>query len=93
MINVYPWGLSINVVEPITINKTRVRFLTYINKPEFIDAGVGGKLHKVEMEDEEIVESIQSNLSSRAFKRGKYSPTMEKGVHHFHRLITKFINE
>jgi len=93
MINVYPWGLFINVVEPIEINKTRVRFLTYVSKPEFVDSGAGRKLHQVEMEDEVIVESIQSNLTSKALKRGKYSPTMERGLHHFHRLLTQFIDD
>ena len=30
MFNFYPWGLSINIVEPQSNDKTKVRFLTYM---------------------------------------------------------------
>ena len=29
MLNFYSWGLSINIIEPINKNKTRIRFLSY----------------------------------------------------------------
>ena len=29
MFNFYPWGLSLNVVEPLSYNQTRIRFRTY----------------------------------------------------------------
>ena len=43
------------------------------------------------MEDEEIVENVQKGVKSRFYKNGKFSPTMEKGVHHFHKLISNFL--
>ena len=36
------------------------------------------KLHKVEMEDEEIVENVQKGVKSRFYKNGKFSSTMKK---------------
>ncbi|HVV55295.1 MAG TPA: aromatic ring-hydroxylating dioxygenase subunit alpha, partial [Mucilaginibacter sp.] len=30
MFNFYPWGLSVNVVEPTTVNTCRVRFISYV---------------------------------------------------------------
>ena len=29
MLNFYDWGLSVNIVEPISINQTRIKFLSY----------------------------------------------------------------
>ena len=47
MLNFYPWGLSINVVKPISINKTKVSFLTYIFDESKFDHN-GTMLDKVE---------------------------------------------
>ncbi len=89
MLNVYPWGLSLNVVEPIAVNKTRVRFLAFVTKPELRGAGAGGDLHRVEMEDEDVVQSVQRGVKSRLYRGGRYSPTQEIGVHHFHRWLAE----
>ena len=51
--------------------------------------GAGGDLDKVELEDQDIVEATQRGVSSRAYDRGRYSPTKEKGVHHFHKILTR----
>jgi choline monooxygenase len=89
MFNFYPWGLSINVVNPIAVNKTRVEFTTYMWKEDKYDKGAGSNLDKVEMEDEEIVENVQKGIVSRFYNHGRYSVTRETGTHHFHRLITE----
>ncbi len=34
-----------------------------------------------------IVENVQRRVRSRLYERGRYSPTREQGVHHFHRLL------
>lgn len=91
MFNFYPWGLSLNVVEPINVAETRVRFLTYIlDKSKFGNADE--VLHQTELEDESIVESVQKGIRSRFYDSGKYSPTREQGTHHFHRLMCEFMN-
>jgi hypothetical protein len=51
--------------------------------------GAGAGLHRVEMEDEEIVESAQRGMRSRLYDRGRYSPTRERGPHHFHTLLAR----
>ena len=91
MLNFYPWGLSINIVKPIKTNLSKVEFKSYVWDESKRDSGAGSKLHKVEMEDEEIVENVQKGVKSRFYKNGKFSPTMEKGVHHFHKLISNFL--
>jgi choline monooxygenase len=50
--------------------------------------GAGGDLDKVEVEDQGIVEATQRGVASRVYDRGRYSPTKETGVHHFHRMLT-----
>ncbi len=89
MINVYPWGISVNGVHPLAVDRTRVAFRTYVWDPERLDRGAGGALDRVEREDEVVVESVQRGVRSRLYHRGRYSPTRERGVHHFHRLLAR----
>lgn len=91
MLNFYPWGLSINVVKPLAVDLTRVSFLTYIWDERKMDRGAGAALDRVEREDEAVVEAVQRGLRSRFYDRGRYSPTREQGVHHFHRLLAEAI--
>ncbi len=88
MLNFYPWGLSLNVVRPLSPRRTKVSFLSYVLDPSRLDAGAGAGLDRVEREDEEVVEAVQRGVTSRLYDRGRYSPTREQGVHHFHRLLT-----
>ncbi len=89
MFNFYPWGLSINIVNPISPGKSRVEFITYMWKEDRYDKGAGSNLDKVEIEDEEIVENVQKGVASRFYNHGRYSVTRETGTHHFHRLIAE----
>jgi choline monooxygenase len=93
MLNFYPWGLSLNVVNPLGPARTRVSFISYVWDESLRDQGVGGDLHKVEMEDEEVVESVQHGVSSRLYDRGRFSARREVGTHHFHRLLADAMNE
>jgi choline monooxygenase len=87
MLNFYPWGLSVNVVRPLGVDRTKVSFLTYVWREELVEKGAGSGLDRVEREDEAVVEAVQRGLRSRAYGRGRYSPRREQGVHHFHRLM------
>ncbi len=91
MFNFYPWGISVNVVRPVTPSKTVVEFMTYVRDKTLMDAGAGADLHDVELEDEAVVESVQKGIRSRFYSHGRYSPTREQGTHHFHRLIADFM--
>ncbi|MFL6193656.1 MAG: aromatic ring-hydroxylating oxygenase subunit alpha [Thermoanaerobaculia bacterium] len=93
MLNFYPWGLSINVVRPLAPDRTKVSFLSYVWDPTRLDRGAGSGLDRVEREDEAVVESVQRGVRSRLYHRGRYSPKRETGVHHFHRLLERFLRE
>jgi len=91
MFNVYPWGISVNVVVPLAVDRTRVSFLPFVWDERKREQGAGGGLDRVEREDEAIVEAVQRGVRSRLYDRGRYSPTREAGVHHFHRLLAEFM--
>ena len=91
MFNFYPWGLSINIVIPIAPEKTKIKFLSYIWDETKLNTGAGAELDKVEKEDEAIIEQVQKGVKSKFYDRGHFSPSMEKGVHHFHVLLSEFI--
>jgi len=91
MLNFYPWGISVNVVRPVSASKTVVEFLNYVRDESLIESSAGADLHSVEMEDEAVVESVQKGIRSRFYSHGRYSPTRETGTHHFHRLIAEFM--
>ena len=87
MLNFYPWGLSVNIVKPLAIDRTKVTFLAYVWDASKLDSGAGASLDRVEREDEQIVETVQRGMRSRLYSRGRYSPAREACVHHFHRLL------
>lgn len=87
MLNVYPWGVSVNAVQPLAIDRTRVHFETWRWSDELEPSGASADLHRVELEDEAVVQNVQRGVSSPLYRRGRYSPKRETGVHHFHRLL------
>lgn len=92
MLNFYPWGLSINVVRPVAVDRTRVSFLAYVRDASLLDRGAGADLDRVEREDEAVVESVQRGIRSSLYRRGRYSPTRERAVHHFHRMLVEALS-
>jgi choline monooxygenase len=92
MFNFYPWGVSVNVVKPLGVSRTRVSFLSFVWDPSRIERGAGAALDRVEREDEVIVEAVHRGTRSRLYERGRYSPKREQGVHHFHRLLARAIS-
>lgn len=93
MFNFYPWGLSINVVRPLSVGLTKVSFLRYTWNEARLDLGLAADaaVDRVEREDEAVVETVQKGVRSRLYDRGRYSPTREIGTHHFHRLLAAFL--
>jgi choline monooxygenase len=92
MMNFYPWGLSINVVKPLGVDRTRVSFLCYVGDETKLDTGAGGQLDRVEREDEAIVEAVQRGVRSRLYTPGNYSVKREAGVHQFHRFLQESLS-
>lgn len=89
MLNFYPWGLSVNVVKPISPGKTKVSFISYLHGEHKFEGAASAAIDKVEREDEFVVEGVHQGLQSRIYKTGRFSPTREQGVHHFHRMLAE----
>ena len=92
MFNFYPWGLSINIVKPMTKTQTKVSFVAYVYDSAKLDVGAGADLDTVEHEDELVVASVQQGIQSKGYTTGRFSPRREQGVHHFHRLLAQFLS-
>ena len=91
MFNFYPWGISLNVVEPVSMDFTRIRFETYTYK-DLETPDVSG-IHLTELEDERIVEMVQKGIRSSHYRQGRYSVQHERGVHHFHTMLRNHLTE
>tara|TARA_Y100000588_G_scaffold102042_1_gene110968 strand:+ start:104 stop:1141 length:1038 start_codon:yes stop_codon:yes gene_type:complete len=91
MLNFYDWGLSINIIEPISKHKTKVRFLSYLIDDNHSTRNAINDLNTVELEDQEVVTSVQNGIKSSLYSDGRYSKVNEKGVHYFHTLLSNFI--
>ena len=93
MLNFYPWGLSVNIVIPVDVDVTKIVYYGYVWNKDLLQKGAGADLDKVEAEDQEIVEKVQRGIQSSVYNRGRYSPTKEIGVHHFHRLLLSSLSD
>ena len=92
MLNFYAWGLSINIIEPLGKSKTRIKYLTYTLPHKKQPNGDDADVDTVEMEDQEVVQSVHQGINSRYYETGRYSAKFETGVHHFHKLIASILN-
>jgi choline monooxygenase len=91
MFNFYPWGISVNVVVPLAVDRARIKFFTYVWDESRMGSYSTSDIDKTEREDEDIVEHVQKGISSRFYNTGRYSPQWEAGVHHFHSLLGEFL--
>jgi len=93
MFNVYPWGVQINIVRPIAKDYCKVEFIYFIGDEEKWEKfGKDALAEKVEREDEFVVEGVQKGMRSRFYDTGRYSVKREQCLHHFHRLVSDYLN-
>ena len=97
MLNVYLGQMQTNVVIPMGPDRCRVVFEWFSAAPPD-DAASDSAWTKLlafsdEIQDEDIsiCETVQRNLRSRVYDRGRYSAAREVGVHHFHSLLHEFL--
>ncbi len=93
MLNFYSWGVQLNFIMPLTPKLTKVHFIYYLKDLQdnrFTDGDQLGD--KTEREDEFVVEGVQSGLESSLYQQGRFSPSMEQGVHYFQQRICEYMN-
>jgi len=96
MLNIYPDNIQINVIVPLSHEKTLTIFEWYFHNShsEKIRERAAKAIafsDTVQAEDIHICEAVQRGLRSTTYDRGRYSVKRENGVHHFHRLLAEFL--
>jgi choline monooxygenase len=94
MLNCYPDNVSLNIVLPLETERSLAIFEWYV--PENDLGGTAAKAgvefsDQIQIEDIAICETVQKNLHSRSYERGRYSVKQEKGVHAFHRMYEEIM--
>jgi choline monooxygenase len=93
-INRYGDFMDTNHIIPISMDKTLVVFDWYYKDPitqenkEFIENNLKSG-EEIQTEDEIICERVQKGLYSQAYDRGRYVPSVEIAVRHFHKWVHK----
>jgi choline monooxygenase len=91
-LNFYPWGLSVNVYEPIPgrPDKTLFRWSAW----SWDDAKLAHRedwwlSDQVDAEDVEAMTQVRRGARSGLAPRGRFAPTEETGPHWFHRSVSR----
>ena len=96
MVNIYPGNLQINIIVPLSHDRTRTIFEWYFTDPGTPEAwntlqdGIAFS-DNVQKEDIQICEDVWRNLGTGVYRQGRYSVKRENGVHHFHSLMAEFM--
>jgi len=96
MINIYPDNLSLNIVLPLGSERSRAIFEWYLPETEIHSQAAKASVefsHQIQVEDVAICERVQRNLVSSSYDRGRYSRKQEQGVHAFHRMYLKTMQD
>ncbi|HTC87928.1 MAG TPA: SRPBCC family protein [Bryobacteraceae bacterium] len=96
MVNIYPDNVSTNLIVPLGHDRTLTIFEWYSHDVhsekvrERVRKAIGFS-ETVQQEDIHICEAVQRGLQSSTYDRGRYSVKRENGVHHFHLLLSEFL--
>jgi phenylpropionate dioxygenase-like ring-hydroxylating dioxygenase large terminal subunit len=94
MLNCYPDNVSLNVVLPLEPERTLAIFEWYLPEKDHASPAAKASVefsNQIQIEDVAICETVQKNLHSSSYTRGRYSVKQEKGVHAFHRLYSEIM--
>ena len=94
MLNCYPDNVSLNIVLPLEPERSLAVFEWYLPEKDHSAPQAKASVefsHQIQIEDVAICETVQKNLRSRSYSRGRFSVQQEKGVHAFHRMYAEFM--
>ena len=92
MLNCYPDNVSLNMVLPLEPDRSLAIFEWYLPEKDHGAPAAKASVEfsdQIQIEDVKICETVQRNLHSRSYSRGRYSVKQEKGVHAFHRMYAE----
>lgn len=97
MLNIYPGNVQINIIVPLSHDRTLTVFEWYYADPgtpnswNNLQDGIDFS-NNVQKEDIQICEDVWRNLETGVYRQGRYSVKRENGVHHFHSLMAEFLS-
>jgi choline monooxygenase len=94
MLNCYPDNVSLNIVLPLDAERSLAIFEWYLPEKDLGSAAAKAAVEfsdQIQIEDIAICETVQKNLHSRSYQRGRYSVKQEQGVHAFHRMYAEIM--
>jgi choline monooxygenase len=89
MLNCYPDNISLNIVLPLAPERSLAIFEWYLPEKDHNSPAAKASVEfsdQIQVEDVRICETVQKNLRSRCYSRGRFSVKQEQGVHAFHRM-------
>lgn len=96
MLNCYPDNVSLNIVVPLEPERSLAIFEWYLPEKDHSSPSAKASVafsEQIQIEDVAICETVQKNLRSRSYSRGRYSVKQEKGVHAFHRMYAEVMSK
>ena len=92
-LNFYPWGLSVNVYQPVPDEPQRTLFLWYHyirDEAKYAEKDRVWLDQQVDGEDVAALRQVARGVRSGLAPRGRFAPTEESGPHWFHRLVYEY---
>ena len=89
MLNCYPDNVSVNIILPLSPERTLAIFEWYLPEKSLGSEAAQKATafsDEIQMEDVRICEIVQKNLRSSSYQSGRYSVKQEKGLHAFHAM-------
>ncbi|MEO8468903.1 MAG: SRPBCC family protein [Chloroflexota bacterium] len=92
MFNIYPDNMSMNLVIPLSADRTLTVFEWYFAEPgtgdgwESMQQAIAFS-DQIQLEDIVLCEQVQRGLRSSSYEAGRLSPRRENGVYHFQNLV------
>ncbi|HTZ98270.1 MAG TPA: aromatic ring-hydroxylating dioxygenase subunit alpha [Terriglobales bacterium] len=96
MLNCYPDNVSLNIILPLEVERTLAIFEWYLPEDQLRSQAAHDSVRfsdEIQIEDVKICETVQKNLHSSSYNRGRYSVKQERGVHAFHRMYAEAMKE
>ncbi len=91
-LNFYPWGLSVNVYQPVPGKPDATRFLWYqwaLDPEKHAQRDRRWLSSQVDAEDVDALAQVSRGLRSGFAPRGRFAPNDEQAPHWFHRKVAR----
>ncbi|HEX5058105.1 MAG TPA: SRPBCC family protein [Kofleriaceae bacterium] len=91
-LNFYPWGLSVNVYQPVPERPEMTRFVWYqfaLDRQKHAERDRRWLSSQVDAEDVDALAQVSRGLRSGFAPRGRFAPDHEQAGHWFHRLVSR----